>query len=126
MYAIDGRLTQLVTLKEDLLAVGRKDRRDRGRIARAVLAQRQLALRRAQQQQNVRRGLVAARAHKDRRIAVGVEMHELAGLAHERVLMQIGGMLADGVELVLLGGKAEIEKGSPVGSPARGSDGAGR
>ena len=54
VHAINRRFALFVALKENLLAVGGKDWRRHGRIRGPVLAQRQLALRGAQQQQNVR------------------------------------------------------------------------
>src|SRR6266852_4030817 len=111
MYAINRRFALFVALKENLLAVGGKNRRSHGRIRRPVLAQRQLALRSAQQQQNVRRRLVTARAHEYRGVAVGVEMHELAGLSDKLVLVGVGCVFADSVELRFFLRETEIKDG---------------
>ena len=75
-------MTFAIALKVNPAAIGRKDRRYRSGIVGAMLAERELALRRAQQQHNSGLRLASAGAHKYGRVSVGSEGGELTGSSY--------------------------------------------
>ena len=50
-------------------------------------------------------------------VAVGSELDELAGLGHQLVGIGVGRLFADGIQLLGIVRKVQIEQGLPVGSP---------
>ena len=96
---IKRHLPVAIALKNHALAVGRKECCHLPGIAGPMLAQRELALYRPDQQQYVRRSLAAASAHKDAGVGIAIEGGELAGGRNKLVLICIGRELANIVEL---------------------------
>ena len=82
-----------------------------------MLAQGEFAQRAPQQDQNVGRGLAAARAHKHRGIRVGRELHKLAGVGYQPV--RAGGRIrfANRVQFPGFQGEVQIEHGPPIRRP---------
>src|ERR1039457_2140095 len=103
-----------IALKKDALAVGRKDGGGLGGVAGAVLAQGQLALDRADQQEDVGRCLAPAGAGEHGGIGIPAEVDVLRCIGDWPVLVRIGIKLANIVERFSAFGEVEVEDRSPV------------
>src|SRR5438445_4016514 len=109
IHRVDGWFTMLVADEQDALAVRREHGGYHPRIARAVLADGELALHATQKQKDLRRCLAPARPYKHGRVGIRLKLNKSGRRSDRLVLVAVGRELTNLVLTFVGSGDRKVE-----------------